>query len=167
MICVENLSIIQGSFSLHDVSFAIEEGQYAVLTGRSGSGKTTILEAICGLRRIQAGRVQLGDIDVTRLRPAERRVGYVPQDGALFPNYRVGEQLAFALDYLRKRFAREAQLSLLVQFSDNENRVREVIQPAMADAFPQASIETCPLSLTSGAHMGPGTWGLAYLPEFV
>jgi len=97
MICVENLSITQGTFSLQDVSFEVQEGQYAVLTGRSGSGKTTILEALCGLRRIQAGRVRLGDVDVTHLRPAERRIGYVPQDGALFPNYRVGEQLAFAL----------------------------------------------------------------------
>ncbi len=49
------------------------------------------------LRRIQTGRVRLGDVDVTGLRPAERRIGYVPQDGALFPTYRVGEQLAFAL----------------------------------------------------------------------
>jgi len=97
MICVEKLSMTQGTFSLQDVSFEVQQGQYAVLTGRSGSGKTTILEAICGLRRIQAGRVRLGEVDVTRLRPAERRVGYVPQDGALFPNYRVGEQLAFAL----------------------------------------------------------------------
>jgi len=97
MICVENLCMTQGAFSLRDVSFEILEGQYAVLTGKSGSGKTTILEALCGLRRIQAGRVKLGDVDVTHLRPAERRIGYVPQDGALFPTYRVGEQLAFAL----------------------------------------------------------------------
>jgi len=106
MIRVQNLGITQGTFSLHDISFAVEEGQYAVLTGRSGSGKTTMLEAICGLRRIQTGRVLLGDVDVTRLRPAERRVGYVPQDGALFPNYRVGEQLAFAL--IVRRHAHQA-----------------------------------------------------------
>jgi molybdate/tungstate transport system ATP-binding protein len=106
MICVEKLSMTQGTFSLRDVSFEVHEGQYAVLTGKSGSGKTSILEAICGLRRIQAGRVLLGDVDVTHLRPAERRIGYVPQDGALFPNYRVGEQLAFAL--IVRRHAHQA-----------------------------------------------------------
>ena len=49
MICVEKLSMTQGTFSLRDVSFEVHEGQYAVLTGKSGSGKTSILEAICGL----------------------------------------------------------------------------------------------------------------------
>ncbi|MCP4452897.1 MAG: ABC transporter ATP-binding protein, partial [Planctomycetes bacterium] len=95
MISVQNLHLTQGQFSLTDVSLDIPEGAYAVLTGKSGSGKTSLLEAICGLRQIQSGRIVLGDIDVTALRPAERRIGYVPQDGALFPNYRVGEQLAF------------------------------------------------------------------------
>ena len=116
MICVENLSITQGAFSLQDISFEILEGQYAVLTGKSGSGKTTILEALCGLRRIQTGRVMLGDVDVTHLRPAERRIGYVPQDGALFPTYRVGEQLAFAL--IVRKYTNH----------DISSRVREVAQ---------------------------------------
>lgn len=97
MISVQDLHLIQGQFTLTELSFEVPEGHYAVLTGKSGSGKTSLLEAICGLRRIQKGRILLGDTDVTALRPAERMIGYVPQDGALFPNYRVGEQLAFAL----------------------------------------------------------------------
>lgn len=97
MISVQDLHLVQGQFSLTNVSFEVPEGSYAVLSGKSGSGKTSLLEAICGLRRIQRGRIVLGDIDVTAMRPAERRIGYVPQDAALFPNYRVGEQLAFSL----------------------------------------------------------------------
>jgi molybdate/tungstate transport system ATP-binding protein len=97
MICVENLGMHQGAFALSDISFTVPEGQYAVMSGKSGSGKTTILEAICGLRKVQQGRIHLGEVDVTDLRPAERMIGYAPQDGALFPNYRVGEQLAFAM----------------------------------------------------------------------
>ncbi len=97
MICVENLGMHQGAFTLNDISFTVPEGQYAVMSGKSGSGKTTILEAICGLRTIQQGRIHLGQADVTDLRPAERMIGYAPQDGALFPGYRVGEQLAFAM----------------------------------------------------------------------
>ena len=97
MISVDNLSLTQGAFSLESLSLEVPQGRYAVLTGKSGTGKTTILEAICGLRPIQKGQIHLGDVDVTHLRPAERRVGYVPQDGALFPTFRVGDQLAFAM----------------------------------------------------------------------
>ena len=97
MIQVDNLHIEQGAFVLKDISFTVPAGGYAVMTGKSGSGKTTILEAVCGLRKLKQGQIRVGDVDVTDLRPAERVIGYAPQDGALFPNYRVGEQLAFAM----------------------------------------------------------------------
>jgi ABC-type sugar transport system ATPase subunit len=64
--------------------------------GKTGSGKTTILEAICGLRRVVAGRSHLLERDVTDLKPAARGLGYVPQDGALFGTMSVREHLAFA-----------------------------------------------------------------------
>jgi molybdate/tungstate transport system ATP-binding protein len=98
MIAVENLSVRAGAFRLDGVSFAAAAGEYAVLMGKTGSGKTTLLEAICGLRPVRAGRVLLLGRDVTRLRPADRGVGYVPQDLALFPTLKVRDHLAFALD---------------------------------------------------------------------
>ncbi len=98
MIAVENLTVRAGSFALEGVSFALDTGQYGVLMGRTGSGKTTLLEAVCGLKPVQGGRVTLMGRDVTRLRPAERGVGYVPQDRALFPTMTVWEHLAFALE---------------------------------------------------------------------
>ena len=52
--------------------------------GKTGSGKTTILETVLGLRDASMGRIVLGDLDVMGLNPAVRGVGYVPQDGALF-----------------------------------------------------------------------------------
>ncbi len=64
--------------------------------GKTGSGKTTILEAVCGLRPARSGRVLLLGRDVTRLEPADRGVGYVPQDLALFPTLNVRDNLAFA-----------------------------------------------------------------------
>lgn len=96
MIAVENLSVRAGAFAIRDLSFAVAAGQYAVLMGKTGSGKTTILEAICGLKAIRAGRIVLRDQDVTSLRPAERGVGYVPQDRALFSTMTVRQHLAFA-----------------------------------------------------------------------
>src|SRR5947209_14186637 len=96
MIELENISLRLGAFALRDVSFAVPAGRYAVLMGKTGSGKTTLLEIICGLRRPDAGQVRLQGRAVTHARPAERGVGYVPQDGALFPTLTVRDHLAFA-----------------------------------------------------------------------
>jgi ABC-type sugar transport system ATPase subunit len=85
-----------------DVSFHVPKGKYALLMGKTGCGKTTILEAVAGLRAIAGGRVQLDDRDVTDLSPAERNIGYVPQDGALFRTMTVRENLGFALTVRHK-----------------------------------------------------------------
>ena len=66
--------------------------------GRTGSGKTTLLEGICGLRPVQSGTIRIGSVDVTRLPPGQRGIGFVPQDGALFDSLTVRQQLSFALD---------------------------------------------------------------------
>lgn len=97
MITVEQLSLRQGAFRLDDVSFVVPAGRYAVLMGRTGTGKTTVLEAIAGLRRIRSGRVLLADRDVTQEKPGARNIGYVPQDGALFTSMTVRDNLGFAL----------------------------------------------------------------------
>lgn len=101
MIRVEALAIRQGAFALEDISFTVPPGAYGVLMGRSGSGKTSILEVVCGLRKAASGSVRLAGRDVTDLRPGERGIGYVPQDRALFPGMRVGEQIAFSLSVRR------------------------------------------------------------------
>lgn len=75
----------------------IPAGAYAVLMGGTGQGKTMILEAICGLRPIDRGRIVIDGIDVTACKPADRNLGYVPQDRALFPTMTVREHLEFAL----------------------------------------------------------------------
>ena len=101
MIEVKQLGIRQGGFCLERIDFRVESGQYAVLMGKSGCGKTTLLEAICGLRPIQAGCIRLAGRDVIGRKPAERGVGYVPQDRALFPTFRVRDQLGFSLTVRR------------------------------------------------------------------
>jgi len=98
MIEINDLAVRQGKFSLAGVSLTVPTGQYAALMGKSGCGKTTILEAVAGLRTIATGTVKLAERDVTRLRPMARHVGYVPQDGALFGTMTVRENLAFSLD---------------------------------------------------------------------
>jgi ABC-type sugar transport system ATPase subunit len=101
MIRLDHLTLRAGSFALEDLSLTVPTGGYAILMGRTGCGKTTLLEAIAGLRPIESGRIHLLDRDVTRLRPPQRGIGYVPQDLALFPTLTVREHLAFALTVQR------------------------------------------------------------------
>jgi molybdate/tungstate transport system ATP-binding protein len=87
-----------------------------VLMGKTGEGKTTILEAICGLRSVSSGRILLQGMDVTQLHPADRGVGYVPQDLALFPTLTVREHLSFALRV--RRAAEQTTTSRVIEFAD-------------------------------------------------
>ena len=96
MIRLEKVSVQAGAFQLSCIDLDIPTGQYAVLMGRTGTGKTTLLEAICGLRRIAGGRISLMNQDVSSLKPAWRGIGYVPQDPALFSTMTVRDHLAFA-----------------------------------------------------------------------
>ncbi|MDA1275976.1 MAG: ATP-binding cassette domain-containing protein [Verrucomicrobia bacterium] len=97
MIAVRNLSVRAGQFALNEISFEIPAGEYGFLMGKTGCGKTTVLEAICGLRSVVSGTIELMGRDVTRAKPAMRDIGFVPQDSALFSNMTVREHLSFAL----------------------------------------------------------------------
>lgn len=97
MIQLDNVTIAAGTFRLRNVAMEIPAGQYAILMGRTGSGKTTLVEAVCGLRRVEQGRILLGGVDVTGLPPGQRGAGFVPQEGALFNTMTVWEHLAFSL----------------------------------------------------------------------
>jgi ABC-type sugar transport system ATPase subunit len=96
MIAVAGLSVRVGPFALREVSFEVPTGEHAFLMGKTGTGKTTLLEAICGLRPVSAGRILLLGRDVTALPPSQRGIGLVPQDGALFQHLTVREHLTFA-----------------------------------------------------------------------
>ena len=100
MISVSGLCVLAGTFRLSRISFDIPAGSHAMLMGPSGAGKTTALEAICGLRRIESGQIFIAGRNVTRLPPAARKIGFVPQEGALFPHLTVRGNVAFALGIL-------------------------------------------------------------------
>jgi ABC-type sugar transport system ATPase subunit len=116
VIQVRQLCVQAGGFRVENISFDIASGQYGVLMGRTGSGKTTILESICGLRRIGSGSIRLNGREVTNLKASERGIGYVPQDRAVFQTMSVWENLAFALHIRRWPPA------------DCERRVRELAE---------------------------------------
>ena len=95
MIELQGVTLQAGEFRIEDLGLSVPGGEYAVLMGSTGCGKTTLLEALCGLLPITSGRVTIDGVDVTHARPADRGLGYVPQDGALFPTHTVAEHLAF------------------------------------------------------------------------
>lgn len=101
MIELKDVRIRAGSFELGPVSFTIPRGEYAILMGPTGAGKTTILEVICGLRSAVSGSVLIDQVDVTGWRPGDRGLGYVPQDLALFPHLNVRQHLEFSLKLRR------------------------------------------------------------------
>lgn len=108
MIRLEGIGYSAGKFVLDDVHLEIGTGQYAVLMGQTGQGKTTLLEILCGLRTASTGRVIIQGVDVTGWSPGDRQIGYVPQDLALFPNMTVRQQLAFPLR-LRRQTRRQME----------------------------------------------------------
>lgn len=71
-------------------------------------------------------------------------------------------QLTFALEKLKELFHSSAAPIILLQYSDNESWVTGVVQQSVSSLLPQAEILLAPLSLTSGVHMGPGTWSMAF-----
>jgi ABC-type Fe3+/spermidine/putrescine transport system ATPase subunit len=97
MIAVEELCLSVGTFALRSISLEVPRGEYFVLLGPSGAGKTLLLESLCGLHPIDSGRILVQGTDVARLEPRRRRIGYLPQDYALFPHLSVRNNVAFGL----------------------------------------------------------------------
>jgi ABC-type Fe3+/spermidine/putrescine transport system ATPase subunit len=97
MLHIEHLETVAGDFRLQDVNLSAPTGSYGVLLGPPGSGKSVLVETICGLRSPTRGRILIDDEDVSHEDPRKRRVGYVPQDYVLFPCQRVRENIAFGL----------------------------------------------------------------------
>jgi len=97
MIRIENISKRFGSFELNKITLEIPEGEYVVLLGDSGSGKSVLLEIIAGLIKPDQGNIFLNDKDLTNEPIRSRPFGMVFQDLALFPHLSVYENLAYPL----------------------------------------------------------------------
>jgi multiple sugar transport system ATP-binding protein len=88
--------------AVDDLNLEVPDGAFVTLLGPSGCGKSTTLNLIAGLDRPNAGTVHLGDRDVTKVPPNERRMAMVFQSYALYPNMTVFENIAFSLKLLRR-----------------------------------------------------------------
>ncbi len=110
---------------LRDFDLAVQPGEFVVLLGESGSGKTTALRILAGLESATSGRVLIGERDVTDVLPKNRDVAMVFQSYALYPHKTVAENVAYPLDVrgVAKdeqraqvlRVARQVQLDALLE----------------------------------------------------
>jgi len=82
---------------MHGVDLDIADGEFCVFVGPSGCGKSTLLRMIAGLEDITEGTVSIGERNVTRMDPSERRVAMVFQTYALYPHMTVKENMGFGL----------------------------------------------------------------------
>ncbi len=114
MITLERVSVQRGSFVIADLSLTIATGSYGLLVGRSGSGKTSLLDAIAGHLPLTQGRILLGDRDITALPAEERSIGLVYQHYHLFPHLSVRENIAYGL----RRSPPEERTSRVTHLSD-------------------------------------------------
>jgi molybdopterin-binding protein len=97
MIEIKRLTVNLGDFLLDGIDLRIEKGEYFIILGPTGAGKTVLLEAIAGLHPISGGEIWLDGRDVTRLEAEKRGIGFVYQDYALFPHLTVKGNLLFGL----------------------------------------------------------------------
>ncbi len=101
MLRLERLHIRVGGFELRSIDLEVREGDYFVLLGASGSGKTVLLETLAGLHRPVAGRILVDGSDISRDAIQERPMALVYQDQALFPHLSVRRNVAYGLERLR------------------------------------------------------------------
>src|ERR687898_1076840 len=90
-----------GFAAVRDLSLTIEDGEFIVLVGASGCGKTTLLRLIAGLEEASAGTISIDDRDVTDRPPRQRDVAMVFQSYALYPHMNVRQNLGYGLKVRR------------------------------------------------------------------
>lgn len=116
--------------ALDRVDLTVARGEVVAVLGASGSGKSTMLRAIAGLQRLDAGRVLVGGRDLAGVPPHQRGVGLMFQDHALFPHRDVGGNVAFGLRMQRR------------SASEISARVRDLLELVDLPGFAGRSIQT-------------------------
>jgi ABC-type Fe3+/spermidine/putrescine transport system ATPase subunit len=129
MIEVKNLSLRLGEFNLQDINLSINDGEYFVILGPTGAGKTVLMECLAGIHHPRHGEIWLDGADITHLAPEERGIGYVPQDYVLFPFLNVVDNITFGLkraknsrDGVKERVNRLADLTGIAHLLSRDTR---------------------------------------------
>ncbi|QRV02029.1 sn-glycerol-3-phosphate ABC transporter ATP-binding protein UgpC [Arcanobacterium phocisimile] len=109
------------------LNLEIADGEFLVLVGPSGCGKSTSLRMLAGLEDVNAGRILIGDRDVTDVSPKDRDIAMVFQNYALYPHMTVADNMGFALKIagvdkaeIRKRVEEAAKILDLTEYLERK-----------------------------------------------
>ena len=126
MLELQKISCSFPGFSLSEISFNVADGEYFILLGESGAGKSLLLEAIAGLNPVKSGILLLDGKDITHEKIQQRGIGLVFQDQAVFPHLSVKENIAYPLKgkHLSKseKYKIIAEITGILQISKLLNR---------------------------------------------
>ena len=112
LLVLKSLSKSWREFQIKDVNLEVRRGEYFVVMGPTGAGKTLLLQLIAGIHYPDSGKIILDDLDVTYLPPERRSIGYVPQNYALFPHMPVKDNIGYGLKirgYSKSKVEEEVQ----------------------------------------------------------
>lgn len=117
LVSVRDFSLSRGSFRLKNVSLDIRPNEKFALLGRTGAGKTVLLESIAGFYRGETGTILLDGKPVEKISPEQRGIGFVYQDQGLFPHLTVYHNISYGLrmrkvsrDEIKAQVLRAAEL---------------------------------------------------------
>jgi len=109
MIEIRDLKVSVGDFRIQVDKLRIERGDYLIIVGPTGAGKTILLETIAGFHRVKRGKIILNGRDITYLSPQERGVSMVYQDYMLFPHMTVEENIGYPLKIRKMEWRRRVK----------------------------------------------------------
>ncbi len=97
MLKIENLNKGFSDFQLKDIGLEVRKGEYFMLLGKSGSGKSLLLEILAGLQKADSGSIWLRNTEISKLDIRNRNIGLLFQDYAIFPHMNVFDNIAYSL----------------------------------------------------------------------
>ena len=96
---IKDLNVNLGGFFLKDINLNLDQGEYFIILGKSGSGKTVLLETIAGRYKIESGSILKDNKDISKESPEKRDLGFVYQNYELFSHLKVKENIGFSLKF--------------------------------------------------------------------
>jgi len=112
---IKNLEMSAGNFSINNISLSVPDGCCHVLLGRTGNGKTLILESIAGLRPIKNGDISIDNRIITKEPSENKFISYVPQDLALFPHLNVEKNIFYSQRFKRNQSRDRKEISEIIE----------------------------------------------------